>query len=109
MFLLQIQPTFWNVIFSSYTYTFSPDRWDELPPAVLEQPGLYNHLLSFSAGPRVSSPLCYTILCPMSNKLLQSCIGMRFSVIEMKCFLLTLISAFKFEPVEGERVVAANV
>lgn len=34
-----------------------PDRWDNLPTAVLEQPGLYNHLLSFSAGPRVTALL----------------------------------------------------
>lgn len=32
----------------------SPDRWNDLPDKVKEIPGLYNHLLTFSAGPRVS-------------------------------------------------------
>ncbi|THH05278.1 hypothetical protein EW145_g4912 [Phellinidium pouzarii] len=71
-------------------WMFNPDRWDNLPAAVLEQPGLYNHILSFSAGPR-------------------SCIGMRFSIIEMKSFLCILLSNFTFCQVEGERVIAANV
>jgi hypothetical protein len=31
----------------------SPDRWDDLPEAVLAQPGLFSNLLTFSAGPRV--------------------------------------------------------
>lgn len=85
----------------------SPDRWDNLPSAVLDQPGLYNHLLSFSAGPRVSALLCATHTWKLIA--MQSCIGMRFSVIEMKCFLLTLVSNFCFERIERERVVAANV
>ena len=34
----------------------SPDRWTDLPETVKELPGLYNHLLTFSAGPRVSYP-----------------------------------------------------
>jgi hypothetical protein len=31
----------------------SPDRWDNLPAAVLDQPGLLSNLLTFSGGPRV--------------------------------------------------------
>jgi hypothetical protein len=33
----------------------SPDRWDNLPEAVSNQPGLFANILTFSAGPRVSS------------------------------------------------------
>ncbi|KAI5123946.1 hypothetical protein M0805_006360 [Coniferiporia weirii] len=72
------------------SWNFDPDRWDNLPAAVLEQPGLYNHILSFSAGPR-------------------SCIGMRFSIIEMKSLLYVLLSNFTFSLVDGERVFASNV
>lgn len=38
----------------------SPDRWNDLPEKVKEIPGLYNHLLTFSAGPRVSPPNLFT-------------------------------------------------
>jgi hypothetical protein len=31
----------------------SPDRWDNLPAAVHDQPGLLSNLLTFSGGPRV--------------------------------------------------------
>ena len=31
----------------------SPDRWNNLPDAVLAQPGIFSNLLTFSAGPRV--------------------------------------------------------
>lgn len=34
----------------------SPDRWDDLPESVLQQPGLFAHTLTFSAGPRVRLP-----------------------------------------------------
>lgn len=46
-----------------------PDRWDNLPAAVLEQPGLYNHLLSFSAGPRVNALVL--ILYSLTNSILS--------------------------------------
>ncbi|EJD02970.1 cytochrome-450 hydroxylase [Fomitiporia mediterranea MF3/22] len=72
------------------SWSFNPDRWDDLPDAVLDQPGLYNHTLSFSSGPR-------------------ACIGMKFSVIEMKSFLHVLLTNFAFDRDEGERIFAANV
>ncbi|KAG8895510.1 hypothetical protein FRB99_000505 [Tulasnella sp. 403] len=63
-------------------WEFKPDRWDHLPEAVKSQPGLYQNIMTFSAGPR-------------------SCIGMRFSIMEMKTFLYVLVSAFTFEPAPG--------
>ncbi|TDL26273.1 cytochrome P450 [Rickenella mellea] len=69
---------------------FVPERWDNLPEAVLEQPGLYANLLTFSAGPR-------------------SCIGMRFSIIEMKTFLYVLLTSFTFTREPTVRICPANV
>ncbi|KAH8119398.1 cytochrome-450 hydroxylase [Phellopilus nigrolimitatus] len=77
-------------IWGDDAWAFKPDRWNNLPAAVLEQPGLYNHTLSFSAGPR-------------------ACIGMRFSVIEMKSLLYILITNFTFRRVEGVQMCAMNV
>ncbi|KAH9994912.1 cytochrome P450 [Russula compacta] len=70
-------------------WAFVPDRWDNLPEAVASLPGLYANTLTFSAGPR-------------------SCIGQRFSLIEMKTFLYILITNFVFSKAE-EKVVRANV
>ncbi|KAH9831350.1 cytochrome P450 [Rhodofomes roseus] len=70
-------------------WAFKPDRWDNLPEAVASQPGLYNNTLTFSAGPR-------------------SCIGMRFSIIEIKTFLFILITHFTFAE-SDEKVGKANV
>ncbi|PIL35085.1 cytochrome P450 [Ganoderma sinense ZZ0214-1] len=69
-------------------WQFKPDRWGNLPEAVKAQPGLYNNILTFSAGPR-------------------SCIGMKFSIIEIKMFIFTLVSNFKFA--ESDKVGKANV
>nr|BAK09372.1 cytochrome P450 [Postia placenta] len=70
-------------------WAFNPDRWDNLPEAVASQPGLYNNTLSFSAGPR-------------------SCIGLRFSIIEIKTFLYILLTNFVFAETESQ-VGKANV
>jgi len=70
-------------------WAFNPDRWDSLPEAVKSLPGLYSNTLTFSAGPR-------------------SCIGQRFSLIEMKTFLYVLITNFVFSETD-EKVVKANV
>jgi len=76
-------------IWGDNAWEFVPDRWDAPPPAALAQPGLLSGLLTFSAGPR-------------------SCIGMRFSLIEMKVFLWILLRAFVFAE-GGEAVVRRNV
>ncbi|TCD65273.1 hypothetical protein EIP91_002834 [Steccherinum ochraceum] len=70
-------------------WAFVPDRWDNLPEAVTSIPGLYSNILTFSAGPR-------------------SCIGLRFSIIEMKSFLFILLSNFTFATTD-EKVAKANV
>lgn len=70
-------------------WDFDPDRWDNLSEDVLSLPGLYSNLLTFSAGPR-------------------SCIGMRFSMIEMKTFLYILLTTFTFAETD-KRIYKANV
>ncbi|KAJ7233676.1 cytochrome P450 [Mycena rebaudengoi] len=58
---------------------FRPERWEDIPEAVSEIPGVWGNTLSFFAGP-------------------HNCIGFRFAVVEMKALLFTLIRAFEFEP-----------
>ncbi|CCO36125.1 Cytokinin hydroxylase [Rhizoctonia solani AG-1 IB] len=60
---------------------FNPDRWlQPLPSSVAQSriPGVYSNLMTFSGGPR-------------------SCIGFKFSQLEMKVVLSALIASFKFE------------
>ncbi|KAG8213983.1 cytochrome P450 [Butyriboletus roseoflavus] len=75
-------------IWGENAWEFDPERWDHLPEAVEALPGLYSNLLTFSAGPR-------------------SCIGMRFSMIEMKTFLYVLLTDFIFA--ETQKICKANV
>ncbi|KAJ7247129.1 cytochrome P450 [Mycena haematopus] len=59
---------------------FRPERWESVPSAAGAIPGLpHPNLFSFFAGQ-------------------TSCIGYRFSLVEMKALLFTLIRAFEFEP-----------
>ncbi|CAL1696958.1 unnamed protein product [Somion occarium] len=58
-------------------HEFRPERWENLPEAVTEVPGVFSHLLTFVAGPR-------------------ACIGYRFSVVEMKAIIFTLVRSFEF-------------
>jgi len=76
-------------IWGKNAWEFVPDRWDNLPEAVASLPGLYANTMTFSAGPR-------------------SCIGQRFSLIEMKTFMYILITNFVFSETD-EKVVKANV
>ncbi|KAI0824243.1 cytochrome P450 [Trametes gibbosa] len=57
---------------------FKPERWLQPPDAVSAIPGVWGHLLTFIGGPR-------------------ACIGYRFSLVELKAILFTLIRAFEFE------------
>ncbi|KII85490.1 hypothetical protein PLICRDRAFT_56724 [Plicaturopsis crispa FD-325 SS-3] len=57
---------------------FKPERWDHLPETVTTVPGVWGHQLTFLAGP-------------------HACIGYRFSVVEIKTLLFTLLRAFEFE------------
>ncbi|KAI0761495.1 cytochrome P450 [Trametes elegans] len=62
-------------------YEWKPERWLKPLPGALEEariPGVYSNLMSFSGGSR-------------------SCIGFKFSQLEMKIVLSILIPSFKFE------------
>ncbi|KZO98271.1 cytochrome P450 [Calocera viscosa TUFC12733] len=63
---------------------FRPERWaEEGVQAANALPGIYAHMMTFIGGPR-------------------ACIGWRFSVIETKAILFTLIRSFEFSPVPGK-------
>ncbi|KAF7362968.1 hypothetical protein MVEN_00648400 [Mycena venus] len=57
---------------------FRPERWDAPPPGASAIPGAWGHMLSFLGGP-------------------HGCIGFRFSLVEMKALIFTLVRAFEFE------------
>ncbi|KAF7334967.1 hypothetical protein MVEN_02246700 [Mycena venus] len=57
---------------------FIPERWDAPPPGASAIPGVWGHMLTFIGGPR-------------------SCIGFRFSLVEMKALIFTLVRSFEFE------------
>ncbi|KAG9090365.1 hypothetical protein FS749_000611 [Ceratobasidium sp. UAMH 11750] len=56
---------------------FKPERWDNLPPAVKDMPGVWGHLMTFVHGN-------------------QSCIGYRFAVVEIKALLYSLVRSIEF-------------
>ncbi|KAF5351589.1 hypothetical protein D9758_007260 [Tetrapyrgos nigripes] len=67
---------------------WKPERWlSPLPKEVVDAhiPGVYSHLMTFSAGAR-------------------SCIGFKFSQLEMKAVLSMLVSSFKFAPTKDKIV-----
>ncbi|KAJ6551196.1 cytochrome P450 [Mycena capillaripes] len=57
---------------------FVPERWESETPISNSLPGVWGHMLTFLGGPR-------------------ACIGYRFSLVEMKALLFTLVRAFEFE------------
>ncbi|KAK7035894.1 cytochrome P450, partial [Favolaschia claudopus] len=59
---------------------FVPERWESQSDISTPLPGVWGsgHMMSFLGGPR-------------------SCIGYRFSLVEMKALLFTLVRAFEFE------------
>lgn len=57
---------------------FKPERWDNLPEAIKDMPGVWSHLMTFIHGP-------------------NACIGYRFAVIEMKALLYSLVRAFEYD------------
>ncbi|KAJ7452640.1 cytochrome P450 [Mycena latifolia] len=57
---------------------FRPERWEKIPDGASEIPGVWANLFTFFAGP-------------------HNCIGFRFSLVELKALLFTLVSAFEFE------------
>ncbi|KAI0078667.1 cytochrome P450 [Panus rudis PR-1116 ss-1] len=69
-------------LWGDHAGVWKPERWlAPIPDAVAEAhiPGVYSHLLTFSGGSR-------------------SCIGFKFSQLEMKVVLATLLSTFRFSP-----------
>ncbi|KAI1791336.1 cytochrome P450 [Ganoderma leucocontextum] len=72
---------------------FKPDRWDSPPDAIASTPGVWGHLLTFLGGTR-------------------ACIGYRFSLVELKALIFTLVRAFEFElavPVEDVQAVGVFI
>ncbi|KAJ7652788.1 cytochrome P450 [Mycena polygramma] len=57
---------------------FIPERWESETPISNNVPGIWGHMLTFLGGPR-------------------ACIGYRFSLVEMKALLFTLVRAFEFD------------
>ncbi|RXW13391.1 hypothetical protein EST38_g12458 [Candolleomyces aberdarensis] len=56
---------------------FRPERWESVPEGASAVPGVWGNMLTFLGGPR-------------------ACIGYRFSLVEMKALLFTLIRTFDF-------------
>ncbi|KAH7325283.1 cytochrome P450 [Rhizoctonia solani] len=72
---------------------FNPSRWLEpLPGSVIDSkiPGVYSNIMTFLGGPR-------------------SCIGVRFSQLEMKVVLSMLISSFRLELGPEEHIWSSAV
>ncbi|KAJ7448998.1 cytochrome P450 [Mycena latifolia] len=57
---------------------FIPERWERSPPISTSIPGLWSQMLTFLGGPR-------------------ACIGYRFSLVELKALLFTLVRGLEFE------------
>ncbi|KNZ77018.1 Bifunctional P-450/NADPH-P450 reductase [Termitomyces sp. J132] len=57
---------------------FRPERWENIPEAATHIPGVWGNMLTFLGGPR-------------------ACIGYRFSLVETKALLFTLVRAFEFD------------
>ncbi|KAF9815448.1 hypothetical protein IEO21_04619 [Rhodonia placenta] len=59
-------------------FEFKPERWESIPDAVQTIPGVWANMMSFLGGA-------------------HSCIGFRFSVVEMKALVFALVRSFEFE------------
>ncbi|KAF8802406.1 cytochrome P450 [Phlegmacium glaucopus] len=57
---------------------FKPERWANIPDVAASVPGVWSNILTFIGGPR-------------------ACIGYRFSLLEIKTLLFTLVRAFEFD------------
>ncbi|KAJ7025794.1 cytochrome P450 [Mycena alexandri] len=66
-------------IWGEDAHEFRPERWEKIPERASAVPGVWANLMTFFAGP-------------------HNCIGFRFSIMELKALLFTLIRAFEFEP-----------
>ncbi|KAJ7447517.1 cytochrome P450 [Mycena galericulata] len=68
---------------------FRPERWEHIPEGVNAVPGVWANLITFFAGP-------------------HNCLGSRFSLVELKVLLFTLLRAFEFEPGLQKRGIVAK-
>lgn len=69
---------------------FNPSRWNTVPEGVSDIPGLWGNILTFSGGPR-------------------GCIGFRFSLVEIKALLFTLVRSFDLDlAVPHEDIIAKS-
>jgi len=67
-----------RTIWGEDSMEFKPERWESVPEGAGAIPGVWGNVLTFLGGPR-------------------ACIGYRFSLVETKALLFTLIRAFEFE------------
>ncbi|KAI8968082.1 cytochrome P450 [Trametes punicea] len=74
------------------THTSSrPERWENPPEELSNIPGVWGHMLTFSAGT-------------------HACIGYRFSLGELKALMFTLLRAFEFElPVDPKDITTIGM
>jgi len=82
-----------KTLWGSDASNFRPERWEKIPEAVKAIPGIWGNLLTFSGGN-------------------HACIGFRFSLIEMKVLLFTLIRAFEIDlavPVENVMIKTMGI
>ncbi|PIL27739.1 cytochrome P450 [Ganoderma sinense ZZ0214-1] len=87
LLLLNFQGSNYNTeLWGDDAHEWKPERWLKPAPTALEEarmPGVYSNIMSFSGGTR-------------------SCIGFKFSQLEMKVVLSVILSAFEFELTEKE-------
>ncbi|KZS96623.1 cytochrome P450 [Sistotremastrum niveocremeum HHB9708] len=62
---------------------FRPERWADLPEAVMNIPGVWGGLMTFLGGSR-------------------SCIGYKFAIAEMKALIFTMVRTFAFEMADAD-------
>ncbi|KZT61471.1 cytochrome P450 [Calocera cornea HHB12733] len=74
-----------KLLWGEDAYVFRPERWSESFVCANEIPGIYAHSLTFIGGER-------------------TCIGYRFSIIDMKAILFTLIRSFEFAQAPGKEI-----
>ncbi|KAK1215344.1 hypothetical protein PQX77_022050 [Marasmius sp. AFHP31] len=67
-----------KALWGSDAEEFKPERWENLPEAVTSIPGVWGNMMTFLGGP-------------------HGCIGWRFTIVETKALLFTLLRAFEFE------------
>ncbi|EMD33503.1 hypothetical protein CERSUDRAFT_118076 [Gelatoporia subvermispora B] len=67
-----------KAIWGDDAFEFKPERWEAPPEGASSIPGVWGNVLSFIGGPR-------------------SCIGYRFTLVEMKALIFSLVRAFEFE------------